>query len=99
MNLPAKCSGCTFYGQTNDITYCTKGKSDTEAKDCTEVIRESFFEKTRLKERKEIIEVKDIPIQAIKDCLRYCEDKQIYDKLSYYGDFYYKLRSFLKTIE
>lgn len=38
----------------------------------------------------------DLPIQAIKDCLKYCEEQQIYDKLSTYNDFYYKLKQFIK---
>lgn len=38
----------------------------------------------------------ELPIQAIKDCLKYCENKQVYDKLSQYGDFYYKLNQFIK---
>lgn len=38
----------------------------------------------------------ELPIQAIKDCLKYCENQQIYDKLSQYGDFYYKLNQFIK---
>ena len=38
----------------------------------------------------------ELPIQAIKDCLKYCENQQIYDKLSKYGDFYYKLNQFIK---
>lgn len=46
---------------------------------------------------KDSFEKKDIPIKAIKDCLRYCEDQQIYDKLSKYGDFYYKLNGFIKN--
>lgn len=36
MNLPINCYGCIFYGQLNDITYCTKGNSDEQAKICTE---------------------------------------------------------------
>lgn len=36
MNLLINCYGCIFYGQLNDITYCTKGNSDEQAKICTE---------------------------------------------------------------
>lgn len=39
---------------------------------------------------------KNVPIQAIKNCLKYCEEQAIYDKLSKYGDFYYKLKSYIK---
>lgn len=28
----------------------------------------------------------------IENIIRYCEDKQVYDKLTMYGDFYYKLK-------
>lgn len=28
----------------------------------------------------------------VDNILRYCEDKQVYDKLGAYGDFYYKLK-------
>lgn len=28
----------------------------------------------------------------VNNILRYCEDKQVYDKLGAYGDFYYKLK-------
>lgn len=47
-------------------------------------IHKSFFNK------------EELPIQAIKDCLKYCENQQIYDKLSKHGDFYYKLNQFVK---
>ena len=36
------------------------------------------------------VEVSRDVIDAI---IRYCEDKQIYDKLTMYKDFYYKLKS------
>ena len=42
---------------------------------------------------KKIVEV---PIEIIEAIVKYCEDKQIYDKLSYYKDFYYKLNNLLK---
>lgn len=45
---------------------------------------------------KNTFDKEEIPIQAIKDCLKYCENQQIYDKLSRYGDFYYKLTQFIK---
>lgn len=43
----------------------------------------------------------ELPIQAIKDCLKYCENHYYdnlskYDKLFKYGDFYYKLSQFIK---
>ena len=28
----------------------------------------------------------------VNGILRFCEDKQVYDKLAAYGDFYYKLK-------
>jgi len=28
----------------------------------------------------------------VNNILRFCEDKQVYDKLGAYGDFYYKLK-------
>ena len=49
-----------------------------------------------IKFQKENFNINELPIQAIKDCLKYCENHQIYDKLSKYGDFYYKLNTFLK---
>ena len=49
-----------------------------------------------IKLQKENFNINELPIQAIKDCLKYCENHQIYDKLSKYGDFYYKLNTFLK---
>lgn len=33
----------------------------------------------------------EIPEKLAMQICRYCEDKQVYDKLGYYGDFYYKL--------
>ena len=48
-----------------------------------------------IKLSKENFNIDELPIQAIKDCLKYCEKQQIYDKLSKYGDFYYKLNHFL----
>lgn len=32
-----------------------------------------------------------IPMQLAEKICRYCEDKQVYNKLGNYGDFYYKL--------
>lgn len=49
-----------------------------------------------LKMIKSSFDKEELPIQAIKDCLKYCENKQVYDKLSQYGDFYYKLNQFIK---
>lgn len=34
--------------------------------------------------------------EIIENICRYCENKQIYDKLGNYGDFYYKLMKILK---
>jgi hypothetical protein len=33
-----------------------------------------------------------LPLDLVQQVIRYCEDQQIYDKLSNYGDFYYKLK-------
>jgi hypothetical protein len=33
----------------------------------------------------------NVPLDVIEQILKYCEVNQIYDKLSNYGDFYYKL--------
>lgn len=38
----------------------------------------------------------ELPIQSIIQVLKYCEDNQIYDKLSIYDDFYYKLNEWVK---
>ena len=38
---------------------------------------------------KEFIEV---PVEIVEAIIKYCEDKQVYDKLTYYKDFYYKLK-------
>ena len=35
----------------------------------------------------------NVPISVISNILKYCEDKQIYDKLGNYEDFYYKLNN------
>lgn len=48
-----------------------------------------------LKPLKENFNIDELPIQAIKDCLRFCEEQSLYDKLAKYGDFYYKLYGFL----
>lgn len=37
-----------------------------------------------------------IDIEIIKNICKYAEDKAIYDKLSSYGDFYYKIKKLLK---
>ena len=36
-----------------------------------------------------------IPISVIEDICRYCETQAIYDKLSNYGDFYYKIKKLI----
>ena len=33
-----------------------------------------------------------LPESIVNNILRFCEDKQVYDKLGAYGDFYYKLK-------
>lgn len=38
------------------------------------------------------METINVPIEIIEKVCKYCEDKQIYDKLGYYGDFYYKFK-------
>ena len=37
-----------------------------------------------------------IPLNVIENIIQYCENKQIYDKLGGYGDFYYKLKRAIK---
>lgn len=32
----------------------------------------------------------------LSNICKYCEDKAVYDKLSDYGDFYYKIKALLK---
>lgn len=44
--------------------------------------------------KKKMYGEEEIPFEAISACLDYCEEKQIYDKLGNYGDFYYKLKKF-----
>ena len=34
-----------------------------------------------------------LDLEVVKNILRYCEIQQVYDKLSAYGDFYYKLQA------
>ena len=36
-----------------------------------------------------------VPISVIKDICYYCESQGIYDKLSNYGDFYYKIKKLI----
>lgn len=36
-----------------------------------------------------------VPISVLKDICDYCECKAIYDKLSNYGDFYYKIKKLI----
>lgn len=38
----------------------------------------------------------ELPIEVMKDMLRYCEVNQIYDKLSNFGDFYYKGKKWIE---
>ena len=37
--------------------------------------------------------------KVLEDVIKYCEDKEIYDKLTMYGDFYYKAKQLLKNIK
>ena len=46
----------------------------------------SFGEKSKLESKIAI------PLSIVKNIIKYCEDKAIYDKLGQYGDFYYKLK-------
>lgn len=45
--------------------------------------------KMKLKMNEEVVR------QVLEQVLRYCEDQAIYDKLSKYGDFYYKIKILL----
>ena len=36
-----------------------------------------------------------VPISVLKDICDYCEYNAIYDKLSNYGDFYYKIKKLI----
>ena len=37
----------------------------------------------------------EVPMKILEDVLRYCENNAIYDKLSKYGDFYYKIKKIM----
>ena len=37
--------------------------------------------------------------EVLENIVKYCEDKEIYDKLTMYGDFYYKSKQLLKNIK
>lgn len=39
----------------------------------------------------------EIPVEIIEAIIKYCEDKQIYDKLGAYKDFYYKLKKLISN--
>ena len=41
------------------------------------------------------VDTVNVPSQVIEQVLKYCEDKQIYDKLFNYQDFYYKLKQLM----
>ena len=41
------------------------------------------------------METINVPIELIEKVCKYCEDKQVYDKLGYYGDFYYKFKKMI----
>ena len=43
------------------------------------------------------VETIPVDVKVIKDILQYCEDKAIYDKLGYYGDFYYRLKNLVNN--
>lgn len=37
-----------------------------------------------------------VPREVLEDICYYCESMAIYDKLSNYGDFYYKIKNLIK---
>lgn len=37
--------------------------------------------------------------KVLEDVIKYCEDKEIYDKLTMHGDFYYKAKQLLKNMK
>jgi len=41
----------------------------------------------------------DLPIDIIESMIAYCEKNQIYDKLANHGDFYYKAKQWLSSIQ
>ncbi len=45
------------------------------------------------------METINVPIELIEKVCKYCEDKQVYDKLGYYGDFYYKFKRMVDSKE
>jgi hypothetical protein len=42
------------------------------------------------------MKIEDIPINAIKNCIAYCERNFVYDKLGYHGDFNHRIKQWLK---
>lgn len=48
---------------------------------------------------KVVIQAEINPEEIIRNMVKYCEDKQIYDKLGNYNDFYYKAKEYLKQLE
>ena len=44
---------------------------------------------------KKIVEV---PVEVVEAIIKYCEDKQVYDKLTWYNDFYYKLKKLVNNV-
>jgi len=57
-----------------------------------------FSDKTKKLEIKNIQAV-TVPLDVIKQVLKYCEDEQIYDKLGTYKNFYYKLNQIRREYE
>ena len=40
-----------------------------------------------------------IDITVAENIIKFCEDRQVYDKLSAYGDFYYKLKQAVREFD
>ena len=40
-----------------------------------------------------------IDIEILENVCKYCEEQAIYDKLSKYGDFYYKIKTEINKIK
>lgn len=49
-----------------------------------------------IKKVKDSWDREELPVEIIKNMLLYCENQQIYDKLSKYGDFYYKGKKWIE---
>lgn len=78
----------------NIVEYYNDKKDDINKKEVIRKYRDFFNVFMKYYKFCQSVHINDynIPLYVIESCLKWCENMSVYDKLSKYGDFYYKIK-------